>query len=169
MKTLTLILALACSAQAQLITVGDWKDYKAECWKDSTKHVSKGLMIRNETGKWYLAEGDFYSYPSDAETRTVITATYYTHRTPTFEGFMEWMERRPVKEWDIRDFQTPYFKLPSYHPAYYPDPMKIDDLMDSTMIITIPRKPPHVFDIRDVQVGYSLDSTMQIITIPRKP
>ena len=117
MKLFALILALACSAQAQLITVGDWKDYKAECWKDSSVW-GVSMTLGGVADSFYVEALHSWSWSYHATYDTT-----WTHRTPTFEGFMEWMER----------------------------------------------KPPHVFDIRDVQVGYSLDSTMQIITIPRKP
>jgi hypothetical protein len=71
-----------------------YKAYSDECWADSTKRVAKeyfqkfyrpdmsiGLIkIEYVTEPMYMAD-------------SVETTTYYTHREPTFTGFMEFLKR----------------------------------------------------------------------------
>jgi hypothetical protein len=92
-----------------------WKQYKAECWNDSTKHDRC-----NDCDYSVKDVERRYPYCSDDLKRMICTDTthlhfiaprasdgdsvllrlewiarfYYTHREPTFIGFIDWIERR---------------------------------------------------------------------------
>lgn len=58
-----------------------WKEYKQECWNDSTA-----------TGG--LASYVLYKTDSSQVSGGWKVKTTYAHRTSTFEGFMDWMENK---------------------------------------------------------------------------
>lgn len=92
MKTrlLLIILLLGGICQAQIdtipptmirgVSVQDLIDYQKECYNDST----------------YIAERweEYEEYPGDLVYRIKQIPAHYTHKKPTFEGFIEYMKRK---------------------------------------------------------------------------
>lgn len=76
MKKLIFILLVGFNLNlgAQTITLQDLKDYQEYCYNDSSK-TSGYVFFENDYG------GHYEYMP------------HYTHKTPTFEGFIEWMEK----------------------------------------------------------------------------
>ena len=67
-----------------LLSLQSWKEYKAECYADSTLerlHNASYDPLRYCLVDW-----------------TCLVSSHYrdewTHRTPTFEGWMDWLERK---------------------------------------------------------------------------
>jgi hypothetical protein len=83
------------SPQPDYITLEDLLTYKAECWNDSTKQEKVRwrlfLGASNEDSMWVSCD-DIIS-PLENGWKRIITTTY-THREPTFTGFIDWIERR---------------------------------------------------------------------------
>jgi hypothetical protein len=61
------------------ITIQDLIDYKRECWNDSTLRTKEGMCLQ---------------YSDFSGTLTIGIDSWYDHKTPTFKGFMEWIEKR---------------------------------------------------------------------------
>ena len=68
------------SAWTYTIQVKDLTDYQKECYDDST----------------YVAERweEYEEYPGDLVYRIKQIPSHYTHKKPTFEGFIEYMKRK---------------------------------------------------------------------------
>jgi hypothetical protein len=64
-----------------VITLEDLLAYKAECWNDSTKQEELRPCFSSVGSP---CPGHSYDPPR----------IYYTHREPTFIGFIDWIERR---------------------------------------------------------------------------
>jgi hypothetical protein len=67
------------------ITTQDLLDYKRECWNDSTKqwvHQESPYSYNDSTGIG-ISQGIY-----------VMPKREWTHKPPTFEGFLNWIEKR---------------------------------------------------------------------------
>ncbi len=65
-----------------------WKEYKQECWNDSTVILSNPVIDWKKTKELH-GDKPFYSY---VVTKTDTLGFY--HRTPTSDGFINWMEKK---------------------------------------------------------------------------
>ena len=61
--------------------IGDWQEYKQDCYNDSTRRSEEIITEHHERPR---LRWEYYDY--------------YTHKQPTFEGFMEWLEKKYRKE-----------------------------------------------------------------------
>jgi hypothetical protein len=67
-----------------VITLQDLLDYQAECYRDSTQQCYLPLIGLVDCEDCVLVDKPEY----------IEKTNVYTHTTPTFEGFIEFMKRR---------------------------------------------------------------------------
>lgn len=88
MKTfLTLLVVMAVNCQAQenpnkYISAKDWNDYKIQCYNDSSFISVYDFTLPNS---YDIDTAGFYS--------ALRRKAYYTHREPTFEGFILYIDK----------------------------------------------------------------------------
>ena len=80
--------------------INAWKGYQQECWNDSTlvygePQYSTIVVPVDDRVKNYPENVKRLIVFNDSMFVTqVYTPTWYSHKQPTFEGFMEYLERR---------------------------------------------------------------------------
>jgi len=76
--------------QQELISL--WKEYKSECYKDSTVNNVWLSYDSLATVKYYEQHPDI---PKENRWGSIMKEEkIYSHKQPTFEGFMEWFGKR---------------------------------------------------------------------------
>jgi len=79
------------SAYILSIFVGAYSRYEKECWADST--LTEGATFRDfESGNHYWAE--YHPKPWRSIGNLLWLENRYTHRQPSFPGFIEWLRRQ---------------------------------------------------------------------------
>ena len=79
-------------------------EYRDSCYADSTRHIRRFRNERMKTneGLWMYTGGitrqdgpvSYGGLKCDKRNLPEIRDTIYTHKQPTFHGFIEWMRRR---------------------------------------------------------------------------
>jgi len=73
------------------ITRGMILDYAEECYNDST---ISGYIIYTDFYSDYTEDIDAWHKKYDGMVEIVKTDTIYSHKEPTFEGFIEWLRSK---------------------------------------------------------------------------
>jgi hypothetical protein len=70
----------------------DYQQYETECYADSSKQYYRLEQVWGERDSWRMAK--ILVDTETAENCKCILPYFYTHREPTFTGFMEWLKKK---------------------------------------------------------------------------
>jgi len=85
-----LIIALSCNLQAQFLTYQDIEGYQKECYADS---FQVEIHIGDIRFCWILRYDNYDFETSDCTNPEHHNELVWKHKQPTFEGFIEYVNR----------------------------------------------------------------------------